>query len=215
MIKKNVYIFSGLGADERVFQQLDLSSFNPIFIRWEIPKKREPITEYASRLLVQINTPRPILIGSSFGGMIAIEIAKQVETEMVILLASIKTKYELPFYYRWGGRIKLHQILPTHLLKGKNIFSDLVFRNSPNNERILMESIFAGTNPIFLKWAIDQAVRWENKIELENIRHIHGSADHIFPLRYVNCDIEIKDGGHLLALRNADEISRILRTIIS
>jgi len=213
-VTKSIYIFSGLGADERVFQYLDLSGFTTTFIRWEVPLKRETIVNYASRLLPQITSSRPILIGLSFGGLIATEIAKQIETEQVILLASIKTKKEIPYYYRLGGKLRLHKLLPTHLLKGKNFFSKLVFRNSSNTERLLMESIFAGTNPIFLRWAIDQVLRWENQTRLENIHHIHGSADRILPFRYVTCDIEIKNGGHLLTLKNADEISRILRTII-
>lgn len=213
-MKKNVYIFSGLGADERVFQHLDLSDYATTFIRWEVPQKRETIENYARRLLPQITSIRPTLIGLSFGGLIAIEIAKQIDTEQVILLASIKTKNEIPFYYRWGGKLMLHKLLPTNLLKGKNYFSKWVFRNSSDAERHLMESIFAGTNPIFLRWAIDQVVRWENQIQLENIQHIHGSADRILPFRYVICDIEIKNAGHLLTLKNAAEISRILRTII-
>jgi pimeloyl-ACP methyl ester carboxylesterase len=213
-VKKNVYIFSGLGADERVFQQLDFSAYATTFIRWEVPQKWENIENYTTRLLPQIASIRPTLIGLSFGGLIAIEIAKQIETEQVILLASIKSKNEIPFYYRWGGKLMLHKLLPTHLLKGRNLFSNLVLRNSSNADRLLLESIFAGTNPIFMRWAIDKAVRWKNQKQLENIRHIHGTADHIFPFRYVSCDIKIKDGGHLLTLKNADEISRILSTII-
>lgn len=214
MLKKNIYIFSGLGADERVFQQLDLSGYTTTFIRWEVPQKRETIENYATRLLPQITSIRPTLIGLSFGGLIATEIAKQIETEQIILLASIKTKNEIPYYYRLGGKLMLHKLLPTHLLKGKNYFSKWIFRNSSNAERLLMESIFAGTNPIFLRWAIDKAVRWNNQKQLENIRHIHGTADHIFPFRYVSCDVKINNGGHLLTLKNADEISQILRTII-
>ncbi len=214
MLKKNIYIFSGLGADERVFQQLDLSGYTTTFIRWEVPQKRESIENYATRLLPQITSIRPTLIGLSFGGLIATEIAKQIETEQIILLASIKTKNEIPYYYRLGGKLMLHKLLPTQLLSGKNLFSNLVFRNSSNVERLLMESIFAGTNPIFLRWAIDKAVRWNNQKQLENIRHIHGTADHIFPFRYVSCDVKINNGGHLLTLKNADEISQILRTII-
>lgn len=213
-MNKNIYIFSGLGADERVFQHLDLSGYTTTFIRWEVPQKRETIENYASRLLPQITSNRPTLIGLSFGGLIAIEIAKQIDTEQVILLASVKTKNEIPILYRRVGKLRVHKLLPTHLLKGKNFFSKWVFRNSSNSDRLLMESIFAGTNPIFLRWAIDQVVRWQNQIQLKNIQHIHGSADRILPFRYVTCDIEIKNAGHLLTLRNADEISRILRTLL-
>ena len=107
---KNVYIFSGLGADERIFQRLDLSGFSTIFIKWEVPFKNETIENYASRLIRQITEPRPILLGLSFGGLISVEIAKQIETEKVILIASAQTREEIPLYYRLAGKLKLHKL---------------------------------------------------------------------------------------------------------
>jgi len=175
----------------------------------------ESIEAYAARLLTQIKTPLPILIGLSFGGLIAVEVAKLMETRQVILIASAKTKDEIPFYYRWAGKIKLHKRLPTHLLKRKNAFSDLIFRNSTNADRELMNSIFEGTNQVFLNWAIDKVVNWKNRVQVANIQHIHGTADRIFPVRFAKCTIRIKDGGHLLTLKRPDEISKILRSILN
>ena len=51
---KNIYFFSGLGADERVFQYVDLSFCNPIFIKWNLPFENESIENYALRLTEQI-----------------------------------------------------------------------------------------------------------------------------------------------------------------
>jgi len=214
-VTKNIYIFSGLGADERVFQYLDFSGHQTTFIQWELPHRNESIEAFASRLLPQITHSKPTLIGLSFGGLIAIEIAKQIETEQVILLASVKTKKEIPLFYRLGGRVRLHKLLPTHLLKGENLFSNMVFGKSQDSDRQLMRSIFSGTNPKFLKWAIHQVVCWKNTTEPENTQHIHGTKDRILPFRRVNCQFEIIGAGHLLTLKNADEISRILRTIIA
>ena len=87
---KNIYFFSGLGADERVFQYVDLSFCNPVFIKWNMPMKDECIENYALRLTEQIIEENPILVGVSFGGMIAVEVAKLIETEKVILISSAK-----------------------------------------------------------------------------------------------------------------------------
>lgn len=213
-MSKNIYVFSGLGADERVFHKLDLPGHTVRFIKWKIPQKHESIENYASRLLDQITTTRPILIGLSFGGLISIEIAKQIEVEQVILIASAKTKLEIPYYYRWAGKMRLHHHLPLHLLKKPNTFSNFIFRDSSPADRVLLHLIFADTNPIFLKWAIDKVVRWSNQIQPPNIKHIHGTADRIFPIRYISCDLKIKDGGHLLTLKNSEELSEILRPIL-
>jgi pimeloyl-ACP methyl ester carboxylesterase len=213
-VSKNIYIFSGLGADERVFQKLDFTGYSVNFIKWEIPLEHESIESYATRLTTQITASRPSLIGLSFGGLISIEIAKQIETEHVILIASAKNRHEIPWYYRWSGKSGFHKHLPTQLLKGKNVLSDLVYKGNSEDDKQILQAIFAGTNTTFLKWAIDQVVHWQNEAKLENITHIHGSADPIFPLRYVSCNIKINEGGHMLTLKNPVEISEILRRIL-
>ena len=94
---KDIYCVSGLGADERVFQKLKLEGYQPIHIRWVEPENKESITDYAKRLTEQIKSDEPILIGLSFGGIIAIEIAKQINTKKVILISSTKNQQEVPF----------------------------------------------------------------------------------------------------------------------
>ena len=181
---EKLYLFSGLGADEKFFQGLDFQHFTPIFIKWEVPDGKETIEEYATRLLDQITMPRPILIGLSFGGIMAVEVAKQIETEKVVLISSAKTKKEIPFYYRFAGSLGLHQ-------------------------QTLIE-----TEPAFLKWAIDKVAHWANETLIPGIFHIHGARDRILPLRFVDCDQTIKNGGHLMVLNKSEELNKILKMII-
>jgi hypothetical protein len=55
--KMNVYFISGLGADKRVFQNLNIDpKFNVINIEWIDPKRKETIEDYAGRLISQIDT---------------------------------------------------------------------------------------------------------------------------------------------------------------
>jgi pimeloyl-ACP methyl ester carboxylesterase len=100
---------------------------SPTFIKWISPEDNETIENYAGRLLSQIKTPEPVLIGLSFGGLIAVEVAKQIEVQKVILIASAKTKNEIPLYYRLAGRMGLHKILPARLLKRSNFMTNWFF----------------------------------------------------------------------------------------
>jgi pimeloyl-ACP methyl ester carboxylesterase len=208
---KELYIFSGLGADERVFQQLDFSGFSTTFIKWIVPQDTETIENYATRLLDQITTTKPTLIGLSFGGLIAVEIAKQIDTEKVILIASAKTKKEIPFYYRMAGQLGLHRLLPTVLLKSSNLVTNWLFGTSSSFDKQLLKQILIDTDPVFLKWAIDKVVRWTNQTQITNIFHIHGTDDRILPFRFVKCNSIIKNGGHLMTLNKADELNSIIR----
>jgi esterase/lipase len=108
---KPIYIFSGLGADERVFKHLVFDGYEPIFIKWIIPIKNEQMEDYAKRLTNQILTNKPILVGLSFGGIMAIEVSKIIEPEKIILLATAKTINEIPLYYRIAGFLRLNQLV--------------------------------------------------------------------------------------------------------
>src|SRR3990167_10569628 len=152
---KKLYLFSGLGVDERVFQQLDFSRYSPVYIKWIPPQEKETIESYAGRLRKQILESKPILIGLSFGGMMAIEVAKQIETERVVLIASAKTKNEIPFYYRWAGALRLHKLLPTALVKQATFLSNWLFGVTRSRDKLLLKTILHDTAPIFLRWAID------------------------------------------------------------
>ncbi|MGO1245083.1 MAG: alpha/beta fold hydrolase [Sphingobacterium sp.] len=207
---KEIYIFSGLGADERVFQQLDFSDFNVTFIKWIVPLPKETIEHYATRLLDQITTAKPILIGLSFGGLMAVEVAKQIDVEKIILIASAKTKNEVPFYYRYAGHFGLHKLLPPRLLKRSNFLTNWFFGVTSTVDKQLLRQILIDTDPIFLKWAIDKVAKWNNAIYAKNIFHIHGTNDKILPFEFVTCDHKIENGGHLMTLNKADELNKIL-----
>ena len=208
---KELYIFSGLGADERIFQLLDFSGFSTTFVKWIVPQDKETIEQYATRLLDQITTTKPTLIGLSFGGLIAVEVAKQIDTEKVILIASAKTKNEIPFYYRFAGQLKIHRLLPTRLLKSSNFVTNWFFGTSSTFDKQLLKQILIESDPTFLKWAIDKVARWTNQTQTKNLFHIHGTSDRILPLSFLKCNYTIKNGGHLMTLNKADELNQILR----
>ena len=213
-MSNEIYIFSGLGADERVFQKLDFSGLTITFIHWIIPEEKETIEHYATRLLSQIKTTKPTLIGLSFGGLIAVEVAKQMDTEKVVLIASAKTKSEIPFYYRLAGRIKIHRLLPAALLKKSNLLSNWFFGASSTFDKEILKTILKETDSTFLVWAIDKVVRWTNQTELKNVKHIHGTADRILPIRFIKCDFKVKNGGHFMTLNKASELTKLIRELI-
>lgn len=210
MDKPILYLFSGLGADRRMFQRLDLSGFEVVHIQWIPPLADEPIDAYAARLLDQIRTPRPVLVGLSFGGMMAVEVAKLVATEQVILISSAKTRREIPFYYRWAGRLGLHRLVPVRLLKSANFLTFQLFGAHTPADKQLLRQVLHDTDPVFLRWAIEKIVNWTNTDLPDKFRHLHGSSDRILPVRFIVGAQEIEGGSHLMILDRADAVSRFL-----
>jgi hypothetical protein len=48
-----------------------------------------------------------------------------------------------------------------------------------------------------------------------NLVHIHGTADRIFPARYVKPDVWINGGGHFMIVSRAAEISAWLDRLVT
>jgi len=208
---KSVYIFSGLGADERVLRDIDLSGYRVVFIQWIPPLAQERIEDYSKRLSQPIDAYRPVLIGLSFGGMIAVEVAKFIETEKIILIASAKTSNEIPFYYRLAGLLGFHTLLPIKLLLRPTIFSNWAFAVTSQKDKKLLADILRDMDPVFFKWAIREIVRWKNRYRHKNLVHIHGKADRILPFAFVRPDVAIVGGGHFMTVNKAEEITGIVR----
>lgn len=202
---KEVFLIPGLGADHRVFQFLNLSNYSCHYLSWIDPLKDETIERYAARLSEQIKSPNPVLIGVSFGGMIAVEIAKQIRTDKIILISSARTKNEIPWYTRLVGVLRLHTLAPAAWLKkpGKLLF--YFFSVKQAEEKKLLAQIVEDTDSNFLVWAIDKIARWKNIEIPNNTLLIHGTNDRLFPFN--TGDVTISDGGHFMVVNKAKEVS--------
>jgi hypothetical protein len=210
-----IYLFSGLGADYRAFEKLDFSNYTINHIQWIKPERNESIEAYAKRISTQVKHENPVFIGLSFGGIMAIEVSKYIQTQKIILIASSKTKYEIPFYYRFVGKLNLHKLAPTKMLKKANVINYWAFGVKSKSDQLLLKNILNDTDNVFLKWALDAIVKWENKEKNKAIFHIHGTADRILPYRFVNNAIKIKEGGHFMTINKSQELSQEIHKILN
>jgi pimeloyl-ACP methyl ester carboxylesterase len=209
-----LYIFSGLGADHRVFQLMDFGPYEIHHIKWITPIERESIEAYTLRISKQITTENPVLVGLSFGGMMAMEVAKIMPSATVILLASAKTRNELPLYFKVAGKLGLHHLLPLSLLTGSNFMTNWFFGAKSPAEKHLLAQILGDIDHVFLKWAIHQIVNWQNSTIPAATLHIHGSADRILPIRYTKPDIIIPGGNHFMTFNQSKELSLYIQNYL-
>src|SRR5687767_12739166 len=109
-----VYFISGLAADKRVFKYISLpAGCEAVHLEWITPQKDETLASYALRLAAAINREEPFaLVGLSFGGMLATEIAKQYKPAVTILISSVPVAKQLPGYFRMAGKMGLHKFVP-------------------------------------------------------------------------------------------------------
>ena len=112
---QDIYCISGLGADHRIFSRLEVprSRFCPL--SWLTPGMDEPIDNYAVRMQAGISSDKPILLGVSFGGMMALEIAKRYTFATVIIVSSICDHRQLPYWMQISGKLRLNRLVPVSL----------------------------------------------------------------------------------------------------
>jgi pimeloyl-ACP methyl ester carboxylesterase len=210
-----IYCISGFGADERVFSKLNFGDHTVKYLPWEIPKKAETLLVYTQRFIEQMDQPDPILVGLSFGGMVTIEIAKQIPVKKILMISSVKTAEEMPWYFRMAGKSRINKIIP---LKPYSFLEPLENYNlgvETEEEKILVREYRQKINPQYSNWAIDQIINWHNTSKPENIIHIHGSNDHIFPIKNIKANYVIQGGGHLMLMNRAGEVNEIIKNELS
>ncbi len=205
-----VYGIGGLGVDERVFSELNLN-FEITPLKWIIPKTDETIANYAARLSEQIDTSKPfIIIGVSFGGMVALEINKLLNPDKIILISSAAFKTEIPIIFRVIGKAGLINLIPNFLLKPPGFVANYFFGVSEPKYKIMLHEILLDTDSNFLRWAANQIANWNNNEKPNNMIRIHGSSDRLLGFQNKKCVRLILSGGHFMIMNRAKEISQIL-----
>jgi len=210
----SIYFLPGLGADFRLFRK-QLEAGMPITIlEWKIPLKGETIQQYAARMAADISKSDKLILGGvSMGGMMAIEIAKIVRPEKLILISSAKNRNELPLFFRFFKYLPVQRWLPYAFFNNIQVVANAIYplfgKMRREEKKIFVEMAKAAPQE-FVKWALNAIVTWENTEVPAPTIHIHGTADLILPYRYVRNVITIKKGTHLMISERAEEINAIL-----
>ncbi len=210
-----IYCFSGLGADKRAFRYLNLAPHELVHIDWIDHLQNETLEQYALRIKPDISSDEPFaLMGLSFGGMVAIEVAKHMKPEKLIVISSIVSKDEMPFKYKLAGQLRLHNLIPVWFFKHPTRLTNYFFGARTEKAKKLLTNILKSTDYVFLKWAIGAMLNWENTVKPNCVR-IHGTEDHILPIDSLRINHRIEDGGHFMIVQKADELSQIIKNTIA
>lgn len=213
---QKVYFISGLGADARAFSFLDLSFCEPVFINWLEPKAKESLEAYAMRLKASITEPAPIIVGLSFGGMLATEMAKADSSSRVIIISSNKTTSEFPFWLKIGKHFPIYNWMPDRVFTTTKLGVFWFMGAKTAEEKAAIKLIVSEAKVDFYKWAIYAILNWKNKVVPKNVLHIHGTSDKVLPFWLTKkVDVQLAKGEHLMIMNKATQISALLSKKIS
>lgn len=214
--KIQVYFMPGLATDSSIFENIKLPAdrFEIHYLEWIIPLKKETLQEYVYRMLKYIKHKDSVLIGVSFGGVIVQEICKHIDVKRVIIISSVKCRDELPKRLKFAAKTGSYKLVPTSLLHYVDHFEKLAPNEFLKKRARLYKRYLAVRNKVYLDWAIEKMVCWNCETPGEDIVHIHGDKDLIFPYKNINNCITVKGGTHIMIINRYKWFNRYLPELI-
>ncbi len=193
----------GLAASSTIFENIQLpeDQFEMFFLEWFLPNEKEEIEQYALRMTQKIKHENPVLIGVSFGGVLVQEMTKIIQTNKVIIISSVKSNKEFPSRFKIARNTKAYKLIPTQLLADIEKLVKYAFGDNIVAKRLkLYEKYLSVRDKNYLDWAIETILCWKQKEINENVIHIHGDADEVFPIKHIKKCIVVKGGTHIMIL---------------
>jgi len=213
MEKAHVYFVPGLAANSKIFEYISLSEehFELHFLEWIVPSSiNESMQEYAQRMCDSIKHKNPILVGVSFGGMMAQEMSKLISHKKLIIISSIKSNKELPKRLKLAQLTKVYKLFPSKIIANIEDYEHYFFNDYLKKRAELYKIYLSIRDKQYLQWAIYNVLHWQQEEPLQNIVHIQGNDDEVFPVKHIKNYIEVKNGTHIMILNKAKTISNIL-----
>ncbi len=212
---QKIYCLSGLGADERIFSNIKIDNAELIHLPWPAYDEHDEIPCYAQKMSSMIKDDNPILLGVSFGGMLAVEIAKMRAVKKVIIVSSAKTGSEIPHFGKFMKFVVMKQIVPASFYTWPNRFVLKLFGATTDTEKEMLKGVFTSSDGHLVRWAMKAIQLWRNTTYPEPIVHIHGDADKIITPQYIHANYWIKGGSHIMIYNRAAEINAIINKELS
>jgi thioesterase domain-containing protein len=197
-----VYFMPGLAASPTIFERIQLPEdlFEMYFLEWVLPNPDESLSAYAQRMASQVHDPTAILVGVSFGGILVQEMKAFLQPRKVLIISSVKSNREFPRRFKVARTTKAYKLLPTGVLQDVELLVKFALGDQMKRKLHLYENYLQMRDKRYLDWAIEQVICWERTTVDSEIIHIHGTHDEVFPLKYIQNCMPVKEGTHAMIL---------------
>ncbi|MBN2024252.1 MAG: alpha/beta fold hydrolase [Pirellulales bacterium] len=209
-------LLPGLGADARLFRP-QAAVFGVVVPPWIPPRRSESLPDYAERLAGTVDVRRPFILGGvSIGGMIAYEMARHLQPDALVLIASCRKRESLPPWHRLLGG--LAPAAPDFALAAAKRLAPVALwglRRFTPDQRRLLAAMFRESDNDFLRWGLGAIARWRPSPPADvPTFQIHGLADRMIPASRAPADRTIPGGAHLINLTHADQVNAWLAEVM-
>ena len=205
---RKLILLNGMTPGGRVFKRLLPLIDHYQLVEWIDPGEDRSISEYAERLQNFLgNVGDCDILGVSFGGIVAQELAPLIGAKNCFIVSSIADAKELNSLHKLLGKLPYH--LNENFLSLAGSSSGLI-ANIGSAPSIRFTN-FVGEEGQWFRWATSAVLGWTPKRD-HSIRYIriHGDVDETFKKGHLYSDHVIKGATHVLALTHAEKLAEVL-----
>lgn len=214
----HVYLMPGMAASPLIFEHIKLpeDTFKIHCLEWVIPSDNELLSDYAKRMVEKIEYENVVLLGVSFGGVLVQEMSKYISVRKLIIVSSVKSKYEIPMHMQIVNSTKAYKLVPTQLASKIDIetLEKYAFGEKFTKRLKLYKRYLSVNDHQYLSWAIKNMVGWSQEKPSEGVVHIHGDEDPVFPIKSIKDCIIIPKGTHIMIINKYKWFNEHLSEII-
>jgi len=213
----HVYFVPGLAAGKEIFKHILLpeDQFTVHFLKWLIPNKKESIEAFSKRMAAFVKHENSVLIGVSFGGLIAQEMAAFLNLKKLIIISSIKSRDEMPQRLKTVSNTFAYKLMPSRILGGIKDLTSLAIGPKSKKRLELYQMYLSVRDRRYLNWAVKNMVCWNREKPDSKVIHIHGDKDGVFPIKNIDNCIVLKGGTHIMIINKFKWLNEQLPIIIN
>lgn len=211
-------LLPGLGTTEGLFAP-QRRAFPALEVPpWLEPERAETVPAYGRRMAATLGPAGSDLVlgGVSFGGMVALEMARHVPARAVVLIASATTGRALTRVAH--GLARVGRPLPARALPPPRPLWPVVawaFGARTAEDRALVYELIRTSRPGFAKWGLGALLDWDPGGQQPcPVRRIHGLEDRLIGAARVPADMVIPGAGHLINVTHAADVNAFIRAAL-
>ena len=207
-------LLSGMGADERVFAAQLQALPNLTVPKWIAPEAGESLAHYAERFAARINPGAPCFIGgASFGGFVALEMVRHLDTLACFLIGSARSPDAFPPTFRALRKLAgVAGVVPFELAALLSKAALLSGGAVTGKHAAALLAQLAESDAAFLRWACRAVLEWSGPAESCRVPifQMHGAQDPVLPASRSTGAELVPGAGHALSMSHPQAVTAFL-----
>jgi pimeloyl-ACP methyl ester carboxylesterase len=215
MSEINYYLIPGMGADHRIYQKFKLEHGNVHYLNWVDARDSRTMTDFAHIVAEKIQTQNNVIIGSSMGGMMSVELSRIVNPLATILISAPTGVHQFPKILKAVKQSKIHKAVTPKTIPYFYKLADTFMGFKSQQQRDMFYEMINGLGPKFIHFSVKAVLEWDNRDEPSGkYLQIVGSKDVLFDYRKMKNPIVLQNGGHFSAFDRGEEVSQIINDYV-